>query len=185
MTPVPPGPAADGGGALQGTLTGPAASKPPPRPPPSCSHPIESVRYYGNRHGSGSRCGLCGQRLVWVPRGVRTDGGPPPLTATEAARAAAGSAQRVVDMLQSDPQFRAGTAALNTVNSLGSLLQGLQWQLQGIPEGVRALGRVQEVLDQMAAVAMNVQSTPTQVEEGLQQIFQQLLQLRSIMTAFE
>eukprot|EP00959_Pyramimonas_sp_CCMP1952_P400551 8392977-Pyramimonas_sp.AAC.1 len=79
---------------------------------------------------------MCGQRIAWVPGGNRVgqDGQAAP-TAAEAARAAASSAQKAVDILQNDPQFRAGGAALTTVNQLSGLLQGLQWQLESIPEG--------------------------------------------------
>jgi hypothetical protein len=87
-----------------------------------------------------------------------------------------------VDLLTSDPQFKAGGAALTTVNQLYGLLQGLQWQLQAIPEGVRALGQVQSVVDQMIQVATQTQQFPTQMEEGLQQIFQGITAIKTQLT---
>eukprot|EP00959_Pyramimonas_sp_CCMP1952_P310384 6495749-Pyramimonas_sp.AAC.1 len=120
--------------------------KPPPRietPPgaqfgamiggdPACGHPDRCIRYYGNQHGSGSKCTRCGVRLTWIPRGALPNAGPaerPEQSAAQAARTAAAQAQRAVEILQENDGFASGAAALNTVNQLGGLLQSLQWQL--------------------------------------------------------
>eukprot|EP00959_Pyramimonas_sp_CCMP1952_P171254 3578411-Pyramimonas_sp.AAC.1 len=58
----------------------------------------------------------------------------------------------MVEIPQEDPGFRAGSAALNTVNSLGALLQGLLFHLHSMPENLRAFGKVQETLDRMIEV---------------------------------
>ena len=41
---------------------GAAAAAPPPKSPPACRHPRCAIRYFGNQHGSGSRCSHCGER---------------------------------------------------------------------------------------------------------------------------
>eukprot|EP00959_Pyramimonas_sp_CCMP1952_P114723 2398411-Pyramimonas_sp.AAC.1 len=49
---------------------GAAAAAPPPKSPPACRHPRCAIRYFGNQHGSGSRCTHCSERLTWIPRAV-------------------------------------------------------------------------------------------------------------------
>eukprot|EP00959_Pyramimonas_sp_CCMP1952_P300044 6275615-Pyramimonas_sp.AAC.1 len=115
----------------------------------------------------------------WSPKVRFPEGDPrgapaerPEQTAAQAARAAAASANRAVEILQADGAVQQGAAAFNTVNQLGGLLQSLQWQLHNVPEGIRALANVQEVLDMMVAQAQNAQETPNQLQEGMLQIHQ-------------
>eukprot|EP00959_Pyramimonas_sp_CCMP1952_P424755 8896720-Pyramimonas_sp.AAC.1 len=54
-----------------------------------------------------------------------------------------------------------------------------------MPESVKALGRAQEVLDRIVEVATNRQMAPSQVEDGLQQIYQGLVEIRRLISSFE
>eukprot|EP00959_Pyramimonas_sp_CCMP1952_P262067 5480122-Pyramimonas_sp.AAC.1 len=54
-----------------------------------------------------------------------------------------------------------------------------------MPESVKALGRVQEILDRMVEVATNHQMAPTQLEEGMQQIYQGVVEIRRLIASFE
>eukprot|EP00959_Pyramimonas_sp_CCMP1952_P431086 9028449-Pyramimonas_sp.AAC.1 len=82
--------------------------------------------------------------------------------------------------------FQPGIAALQTVNDLNGYLNALQWQLHQIPEGIRSLGKVQEVVEQIAQYASQAQfQTSGQLEEGLQQIHQALIRLRCALEALE
>eukprot|EP00959_Pyramimonas_sp_CCMP1952_P018809 397539-Pyramimonas_sp.AAC.1 len=54
-----------------------------------------------------------------------------------------------------------------------------------MPEGVRALGQAREVIDRMVEVVTMAEQQPTQTSEGLQQIFQQVMQIRKMLAAFE
>eukprot|EP00959_Pyramimonas_sp_CCMP1952_P095839 2004129-Pyramimonas_sp.AAC.1 len=65
------------------------------------------------------------------------------------------------------------------------MLQSLQWQLHNIPEGVRALENVQQVLDRMIAFAMDSANHPTEMQEGMHRIFQELSRLRALLETFE
>eukprot|EP00959_Pyramimonas_sp_CCMP1952_P288267 6027729-Pyramimonas_sp.AAC.1 len=79
----------------------------------------------------------------------------------------------------------AGAAALNTVNTLSSMLQALQWHLQNVPEGARALNRVQEQLDHMIAFATSQENQPTEGQEGLAQILQEVTRIRRVLESQE
>ncbi|CAK0833663.1 unnamed protein product [Prorocentrum cordatum] len=141
----------------------------------NCNH--SQATAYGNQYGSGTKCNFCGYKLTWAQRGSggEQDGGPAarPESAAEAARRAAIAAERTVQIMQENPVFQTGTAALQTVNDRNGYLNALQWQLHQIPEGIRSLGKMQEVVEQIAQYASQAQfQTSGQLEEGLQQIHQ-------------
>eukprot|EP00959_Pyramimonas_sp_CCMP1952_P069226 1444782-Pyramimonas_sp.AAC.1 len=54
-----------------------------------------------------------------------------------------------------------------------------------MPESVKALGRVQEILDRMVEAATNRQLAPTQLEEGVQHIYQGVVEIRRLISSFE
>ncbi|CAK0857377.1 unnamed protein product [Prorocentrum cordatum] len=146
--------------AGRSSAAGPA--EPPPSLPASRnqrSHPDEYLQTYGKQHGSGTKCGLCGEKIGREPRCRRDPDAP---SAAEAARSAARAATATVEFLKNDPGFKAGGAALNTVNGLSALLQSLLWQLHNILQGIQALGNAQKTLDEMAARILSALEQPTQ-----------------------
>ncbi|CAK0800455.1 unnamed protein product, partial [Prorocentrum cordatum] len=69
-----------------------------------------------------------------------------------------------------NPGFRAGTAALQTVNVLNNYLASLQWQLYQAPEGFQALGRAKEVIEEMSRYANSAQGQ----NHGIRRILESL-----------
>ncbi|CAK0881041.1 unnamed protein product [Prorocentrum cordatum] len=142
------------------SLKGKPVSSPPPQPRPDCNHsqPIG----YGNQYGTG-------QKSVTRRDENETVNAEKPESAAEAARRAAASAERAMQVLPEDPGFKAGSAALQTV-----------------PEGLQALSKVREVIEQIVQYVSSAQSqNPGQVEEESQLTQQGITRIRRILKTLE
>ncbi|CAK0893707.1 unnamed protein product [Prorocentrum cordatum] len=103
--------------AMMATRTPEGEVRPPGEPPPQPvgsrnrrRDPDEYVQTYGNQRGSGSKCGLCGEKVGWEPR-CRRDLDTP--SAAEAARSAGFG--ETIDCTQESINHMAST--LNTVET--------------------------------------------------------------------